>query len=93
MKLRWTPKVADELEEIWQYLDRERPELAQSTIRKLYFGVLSLKRFPLRGRPGRREGTRELLYLPMPLLAIYRVHHDVVEILGFRHTSQDYERD
>lgn len=42
MKVRWTPQAADELEEISEYLWRERPGLAQSTIQKLYSGAQSL---------------------------------------------------
>ena len=89
MRVRWTPEAALELGEIEEYLRRERPELAKSTATKLYAGVQSLRQMPLRGRPGKRHGTLELLMIPLPYLIIYRVKHDVVEVVGFRHTSRD----
>ena len=89
MKVRWTPQAAAELEEIDAYLRRERPLLAQPTIQKLYLGVQSLRRMSGRGRAGAQPGTIELLLLPLPYVIVYRVHAGTVEILGFRHTSQD----
>ncbi len=89
MKLRWTPEASDELEAIFEYLERERPEWAHRTMQTLYDGVRSLRSMPLIGRLGERPGTRELVYAPLPYIAIYRVGGEHIEILGFRHTSRD----
>jgi toxin ParE1/3/4 len=44
---------------------------------------------PYRGRPGREEGTRELLFPPLPYIAVYRVNKDAIEVLRIYHPAQD----
>jgi plasmid stabilization system protein ParE len=41
-----------------------------------------------RYRPGRIEGTREILFSPMPYVAVYRVHEQAIEVWRIRHTAQ-----
>ena len=74
MRIRWTPAAAANLDEIHAYLIEHHPHLAQSTILELYNGIRSLKDSPHRGRPGREEGTRELLFGRLPYVAAYRVN-------------------
>src|SRR5262249_20272423 len=42
--------------------------LAHRTVVNIYERVRSLKTLPHRGRPGRKEGTRELVMAPLPYL-------------------------
>jgi toxin ParE1/3/4 len=58
-------------------------------MRKVYAAIQSLKEWPHRGRVGREEGTRELLFPPLPYVAIYRVREENIEILRIRHGAQD----
>jgi plasmid stabilization system protein ParE len=39
--------------------------------------------------PGRVEGTPELLFLPLPYVAVYRVTEQTIEVWRVYHTSQD----
>jgi plasmid stabilization system protein ParE len=55
----------------------------------LYEGVRSLKTMPHRGRAGREEGTRELVFTDLPYIAVYRVKEQSVEILRIYHGAQD----
>ena len=57
-------------------------------MRKLYAAIQSLKAWPHRGRVGREEGTREILFSPLPYVAVYRVKESV-EILRIYHVAQD----
>jgi plasmid stabilization system protein ParE len=77
------------MEHISNYLKDRRPQYRQSTMRKLYEAVRSLKQSPDRGRPGSEDGTRELFFAPLPYVAVYRVDEDSVEVLRFYHTAQD----
>lgn len=88
MRLRWTPAAAADLEEIHHYLLEHHPHLAQSTIIKIYEGLRSLKDSPHRGRPGREEGTRELVFAPLPYIAAYRIREQAIEVLHIHHTSR-----
>ena len=51
--------------------------------------IRALRDAPYVGRPGRVEGTRELLFLPLPYIAVYRVTEQTIEVWRVYHTSQD----
>ena len=72
MHIRWTPAAAADLEQISTYLKDRHPRYRQPSISKLYEAIHSLKQWPNRGRVGREEGTRELLFPPLPYIAVYR---------------------
>lgn len=89
MRIRWTPAAAADLEHISNYLKDRYPQYRQPTLRKLYEAIRSLKESPHRGRPGREDGTRELLFPPMPYIAVYRVRENTIEVLRIYHAAQD----
>ncbi len=89
MRIRWTPAAVADLEHISDYLKDHHPQYRQSTMRKLYEAIRSLKQSPDRGRPGTEHGTRELFFAPMPYVAVYRVHERNVEVLRVYHTAQE----
>ena len=90
MTIRWTVEAADNLDEIFDYLNDELPALAQSTMIAVHDVVESLREMPRRGRLGPEPGTREILVLKLPYLISYFVHEEgVVEILHIHHTSRD----
>jgi len=88
MRIRWTPAAAADLEHIKDYLQESHPHLAQPTVLRLYDGICSLKTMPNRGRIGREEGTRELVFAPLPYVAAYRVREQTIEILHIYHGRQ-----
>ena len=89
MLIRWTPAAAADLQQINDYLNDHHPSYRQPTMRKLYEFVSALKKWPQRGRIGREEGTRELLFSPLPYVAVYRVTEESIEVLRIYHTAQD----
>ena len=89
MRIRWTPSAADDLQQIYDYLLANQPQLARSTVVELREAVRSLRTFPNRGHTGREEGTRELLHRRLPYILSYRVQQDALEILHIWHPSQD----
>jgi toxin ParE1/3/4 len=89
MRIRWTPAAADDLQHISDYLKEHHPHYRQATIRKVYAAIKSLNEWPHRGRLGREEGTRELMFLPLPYIAVYRVKEQDIEILRIYHGAQD----
>ena len=58
-------------------------------MRKLYGTIRALKEWPARGRTGREEGTREILFPPTPYVAVYRVKEQTVEVMRIYHAAQD----
>jgi len=89
MRIRWTPAAAEDLQQIHNYLREHELQLARSTVISIREAVLSLRRFPHRGRPGAVKGTRELLHERLPYIVAYRVSEEAVEILHVWHPSQE----
>ncbi len=89
MRIRWTAAATADLQHISDYLKEHHPRYRQPTMRKLYEAVRALKQWPQRGRIGREEGTRELLFPPLPYVVVYRVTEQSVEVLRIYHTAQD----
>ena len=58
MRIRWTPTAATDLQNIYDYLQEHEPHLARPTVIEIRKSAHSLKKFPLRGRKGREQGTR-----------------------------------
>jgi plasmid stabilization system protein ParE len=92
MRIRWTPAAAADLQHISNYLKDRHPNYRQPTMRKLYEAIRSLKGSPHRGRLGREDGTRELLFPPLPYIAVYRVKDQDIEVLRIYHAAQDRAR-
>jgi toxin ParE1/3/4 len=90
MRIRWAPSAASDLQHISDYLKDHHPRYRQPTMRKLYEAISSLKTSPYRGRPGREEGTRELVFSPLPYVAVYRakVKEQSIEVLRIYHGAQ-----
>jgi toxin ParE1/3/4 len=89
MRIRWTPAAAADLQHISDYLKQYHARYRQPTLRKLYDTIRDLKNWPGRGRPGSEEGTREILFPPLPYVAVYRVTAQTIEVLRVYHAAQD----
>ena len=89
MRLRWTPAAAADLEQIKNFLQKRHPRFAQPRVVRLYETVRSLKTSPFGGRAGREPGTRELVFTPLPYLAVYRVKVESIEILHIYYGAQE----
>jgi plasmid stabilization system protein ParE len=90
MRVRWTLPAADDLEGIKNYLQIHYPHFAKPTVRTIYQRVRSLKATPNLGRPGHRDGTRELALTPLPYVVVYAVKAGAVEILHIYHGAQEW---
>ena len=88
MQIRWTEAAISDLVRINNHLTEYQPHYRQPTMRTLHKAIYSLREFPRRGRIGAEEGTRELLFLPLPYLAVYRIIDKRIDVLRIWHTSQ-----
>ena len=89
MRVRWTSDAAEDLERICDDIAESRPDSARRVAQTIVEGVGALHTFPNRGRPGRVEGTRELVFAPLPFVAVYEVH-DQVQVLRILHDAQQW---
>lgn len=88
IRIRWTLAAAQDLQDIHEYLRQHHPNYRQPTLRRLYETIRSLKDSPHRGRAGSEPGTRELVFTPLPYVAVYRVQKDSIEVLRVYHGAQ-----
>jgi toxin ParE1/3/4 len=51
---------------------------------------LELTQFPLRGRAGKRDGTRELVLSPLPYMIVYTVNEETVHVVRILHGAQGW---
>ncbi len=90
MELRWTEEAAADLEHISDYLFENAPGRAAELVREIYKAPSALLTFPYRGRPGKREGTRELVLSPLPYIVVYQIAGDVIHIARIVHGARKW---
>lgn len=90
MEVRWLRKALRNLESVHNYISQDNPEAARNMVKKIQTGVSQLAQFPLMGRFGRVEGTRELVIANSPYVVVYRLKDDVVEILRVLHSARRF---
>jgi addiction module RelE/StbE family toxin len=90
MKLRWTEEAAADLEHITDYLFQNAPERAAELVRGIYNAPAALLTFPLRGRAGKKEGTRDLVLSSLPYIVVYQVTGEVIHIVRILHGAQKW---
>jgi toxin ParE1/3/4 len=90
MQLRWTEEAANDLDRIADYLLEHAPDRAHDLLDRVYSAPTTLLTFPNRGRPGKRQGTRELVLAPLPYVVVYAVRADVVFVVRILHGAQQW---
>ena len=92
-KVEWSAGAQFNLEDIEEYIARDNPAAAASTVLRIIDQVETvLSLFASGGRPGRVDGTRELVVADLPYIAIYTTYRSTVYIVRVFHTSQDFQR-
>ena len=72
------------------YLARDDFDEAERIIQTIIEAIYSLQNLPSRGRPGRVDGTLELLVWGLPYVLVYAVAPDEVRILKILHQKQQW---
>lgn len=88
IEVRWTPQAADDLQAIYEFIERDSPHYAQMIVEDLLAAIDRLEQFPLIGRhvPERqREDLREIIKPPYRI--VYRVGN-VIRILTIFRASR-----
>jgi len=90
MRLRWTVPATEDFYSIVRRIQKDNPSSAVKISATIYDGCGSLEAFPRRGRKGRLDGTRELVFPGLPYIAVYRIHEQIVEIIRIYHGAQNW---
>jgi toxin ParE1/3/4 len=73
---------------IADYLLIHAPDRAAELVRAVYDAPVALLTFPNRGRPGKKDGTREFVLTSLPYIVVYAVRGDVVFVVRVLHGAQ-----
>jgi toxin ParE1/3/4 len=93
MRLEWSVLALSDRDAIFDYIEADSPQAAIAVDNRIRVQVESLADFPESGRPGRVEGTRELVIHSTPYIAAYRIAGDTVRILRVLHGAQQWPDD
>jgi addiction module RelE/StbE family toxin len=88
MLLEWSAYALADREAIFDYIEAENPEAAVEVDDRIQEQIEQLGGFPEMGRPGRVEGTRELVVSATPYVVAYRITGRAVRILRILHGAQ-----
>ena len=88
MKVAWTRLALKGLDSAYGYISEENPTAAVRTIERVRKAVVAVGRHPEIGRPGRVEGTRELIISGTPFIVAYRTKANRIEVLAVIHGAR-----
>ena len=89
MKVRWTRQARQDRADIWDYLNARDPGAASRMDQLFTEATAPLAEFPLIGRMGAVEGTRELIPHPSYRL-VYEIFGETIWILVLIHASREW---
>ena len=92
MKIRWSPRARRQLRDIYLHILDHDPAAAERVQRVLQEVIQILAEHPRFGRPGRVDGTRELVISGLPYIVPYRVRNETVEIIAVLHAARRWPR-
>jgi len=90
VRLRLSVPAARDLQGIYDYVAKDSPRSARSVIERIDAVLDLLDQHPALGRPGRVEGTRELVVTRTNYVAIYQIDGEVIDILRVLHGRQQW---
>ena len=88
----WLKHALSNLDSEAAFIALDNPAAAARVVDSIVRSVNLLAQHPGLGRPGRVEGTRELVVANTPYLVPYRVRNNLVEILCVFHGARGWPR-
>jgi toxin ParE1/3/4 len=92
MIVRFSTAAQTDIQSIYDFIAQENPRIAARVVGAIEQSTLRLAMFPLSGRSGAVETTRELVVPRLPYIAVYRITTDTVEIIAVFHAAQNKPR-
>lgn len=91
MKLNYTPQAVSDLDIIHAYIAEDNPRAADQVIARVLQAMTILETYPLVGRAGRIDGTREWSISGLPYVGIYTLPDEInVDVIAILHTSRQF---
>jgi len=88
--IEWLPAAQRDFASIIDFIATDNPVAAIEQGDEIEAQVSSLLQHRQLGRTGRVKGTRELVIVRTPYLAVYRIKHGKIQILRILHGAQQW---
>jgi plasmid stabilization system protein ParE len=92
MRVRWTRKALDNLDNAVEMIAADKPTAALNVAEKICNAAQMLGEQPGMGRPGRVPGTRELVIQGLPYILPYIEQDGVIFILRVMHAAMKWPK-
>jgi toxin ParE1/3/4 len=87
--IEWTDEATRQLDQAHDYIALSNSEeVAERITTQIIAAIQQLAVFPMSGRSGRVQGTRELVISNTPFIAAYALDHHRIVILAIYHGAQ-----
>jgi addiction module RelE/StbE family toxin len=90
VRLVWAQYALEDRRAIYDHIEVDDPRAAALVDTRIAEAVVRLIDFPESGRPGRVEGTRELVIGRTSCIVAYRIMGEIVRILRVLHGAQPW---
>jgi len=90
VRIRWSDRARDDFHAIITYIAEDSPDAATHVHNRLQEAIEHLVRHPGMGRPGRVDGTRELVLSDIGYIVPYRVRGQYVEVVAILRASRQW---
>jgi toxin ParE1/3/4 len=90
VQLEWSVLAFEDRIAIFDYIEADNPSAAIRVDDSIREQIAQLTRSPEMGRPGRVEGTRELILAHTPYIAAYWISKNRITILRILHGAQQW---
>lgn len=92
MKVVFRTSALADIAGIHRYIAHDNLQAAAVVAERIFRATWRLELFPLSGRKGAVEGTRELVVPRLPYIVVYEVTAATVDIIAVFHAAQDRPR-
>ena len=90
MSIVWLPSTLRDVRELRAYISQSDPGAAAVVLSRIRASVETPDQFPMLGRPGRGQRTRELAVPRTPYVVHYQIVEDSIEIVRVLHGAQQW---
>lgn len=88
--LVWLKRAIQDRDAQLDYIAQDNPMAAVTQGDHIAEQIDILQQHPQMGRPGRKQGTRELVISRTPFIVVYRIKTKRIELLRVLHGSQQW---
>ena len=88
--LVWLQRAIQDRDAQLDYIAQDNPMAAVSQGDRIAEQIEILQQHPQMGRPGRKQGTRELVISRTPFIVVYRIKGKRIELLRVLHGAQQW---